>query len=90
MERVNPKLVIYGGLGLAALTSVWWYRELVGFLGKSVNYLSSLSCLIEFGGGSCRYLWFIGLHQENLRAAFLFYIGVGIWGFGVWLYNRNT
>jgi hypothetical protein len=81
-----PLIVI--GLVLSVGTALWWNSELAGMLGDRVGS-QSFRCLIRIGTGDCQQLWFAGMHATNQIAGIVFYIGLLMAGFGLFMPGQN-
>ena len=77
----NGRMALGGAI--AILTSLWWYYEVAGRLGR-IAFQTTFTCLAKVGAGDCTALWFVGLHQENQIAGVVFWIGVALGISGLW------
>lgn len=62
------------GILMAVGSALWWHAEVAGRIGEKAA-AGAFGCLIRLGSGSCEGLWFVGLHQENIIAGTVFYVG---------------
>jgi hypothetical protein len=85
---MKPKTLMAGGAAVAGLTAIWWDSEVAGRVGV-VQVDGFMSCLMNFGTGSCGKLWFIGLHQENQVASLIFWVAIGAAVYGLWRYAQE-
>jgi hypothetical protein len=80
--------VIFIGLAMALGTALWWNRELAGALGPRMD-AHGFRCLVEIGTGDCQRLWFAGLHQTNQIASIVFYAGILMAVFGLFMSGQE-
>lgn len=68
--------IIILGIIFSFGTALWWNAEVVGRIGESINFSDTSVCLAKIGSGDCQALWFVGLHQENIIAGLVFWLGL--------------